>query len=97
MKHQIRQFKKKPVVIEAIQFDGTNRAAVAEFTQGEALSAWTMAEIDTMTIPTLEGDMQASKMDWIIKGVGGEFYPCKPDIFAMTYDPVQSEEALHGA
>lgn len=43
----------------------------------------------TLTIRTLEGDMTANKGDWIIKGVQGEFYPCKPDIFAATYEPVQ--------
>ena len=42
----------------------------------------------TLLIPTLEGDMLASLNDWIIKGVKGEIYPCKPDIFAATYDPV---------
>ena len=42
----------------------------------------------TLVIPTLEGDMTASPGDWIIKGIEGELYPCKPDIFAATYEPV---------
>jgi len=90
------KFRTKPVVIEAIQFDGANRAAVAEFTKGESLSSWTMAEIDTITIPTLGGEMQAAKMDWIIKGVRGEFYSCKPDIFSATYEEVEVIDPCDG-
>jgi len=45
---------------------------------------------DRLEIPTLEGIMTASKGDWVIKGVKGEVYPCKPDIFAATYEPVDS-------
>lgn len=59
---------------------------------GFELSDWCGGEFDvldkTITIPTLEGDMKASPGDYIIKGVNGEFYPCKPDIFAKTYEEV---------
>lgn len=78
-------FRKKPVAIAAIQFDGTLAS----------LSAFTIPEVsqdlgaDTVQIHTLEGVMTAEKGDWVIRGVKGEFYPCKPDIFAATYDPVR--------
>lgn len=80
------KFRKKPVVIEAIQFTGKNR--------DEILVGLGMPEIgeDFLTgnllIQTLEGEHEARPGDWIIKGVKGEFYPCKPDIFEMTYEPV---------
>jgi len=45
---------------------------------------------NSVIIPTLEGEMTASPLDWIIKGVSGEIYPCKPDIFAATYEPAHS-------
>jgi len=78
-------FKKKPVVIEAVQFTGTldNFVELAAFMGSETFINDGKIEIDT-----LEGVMTASKGDWIIKGVQGEFYPCKPDIFEQTYDPV---------
>lgn len=85
-------FRKKPVEVEARYFDGSHYAA-------DHLYAWMgnrgrfakEGHFGTLTIPTLEGDMIASRGDWIIKGVKGEFYPCKPDIFAATYEPVSSE------
>lgn len=79
------QFRKKPVVIEAIQFDGKNTADIHEFC-GE--SAREPVGENHMEIVTLEGVMTARAGDWIIKGVNGEFYPCKPDIFEKTYEPV---------
>ncbi len=78
------QFRKKPVVIEAVQWTGENVDEVMGF------MAWRNAAHDDtngLTIHTLEGNHHASPGDWIIKGVKGEFYPCKPDIFAATYDP----------
>ena len=84
----IRKFKKKPVVIEAMQYTG-NAVEIFNFTDKTA----TLNEDHTMTIPTLEGDHIASLNDWIIKGVKGEFYPCKPDIFEMTYEPFDPSPA----
>lgn len=80
-------FRKKPVVIEAVQFTGTGESCteVAEFTGRTA--AWKPTTYDGGHIPTLEGEMEFGPGDWIIKGVAGEFYPCKPDIFAATYEP----------
>ena len=73
-------FRKKPVVIEAIQFKG-NFDELESFVGGDA--NFTHGEL---VIATLEGALHASDGDWIIKGVKGEFYPCKPDIFAATYE-----------
>jgi hypothetical protein len=76
------KFRKKPVVIDAIQFDGTLESV--ESLQIPVCSQYLGS--NTMQIETLEGEMTAQAGDWIIKGVKGEFYPCKPDIFAATYD-----------
>lgn len=79
------KFRKKPVVIEAVQWDGTNVGDIRRFF-GSFLD-WTFG-IETVSIRTMEGTMDARTDDWIIKGVKGEFYPCKPDIFEATYEPV---------
>jgi hypothetical protein len=80
----VKQYRKKPVVIEAIQFIGND---------GECM-AFCPTAVDpyergpSLVIPTLEGDMRVAPGDFIIKGVKGEFYPCKPDIFEATYERV---------
>lgn len=81
------RFRKKPVVIEARQFGGWDDYLplvdwMREHGQEPSYST------PNMIIPTLEGDHVACPGDWIIKGVAGEFYPCKPDIFEATYDKV---------
>lgn len=81
------KFRKKPVVIEAIQWTGNNFTDIAEWAE-DAL--WTVG--DSVYVVTLEGTMEASKDDWIIKGVKGEFYPCKPDIFEVSYEPVNDTQ-----
>jgi hypothetical protein len=78
------RYRKKPVEIEARQFDGQKPSADAILAWMGSGKAWS----GVLVIETLEGDMVASPGDWIIKGVKGEFYPCKPDIFAATYDEV---------
>lgn len=78
-------YRKKPVVIEAVQWTGNNIDEIGDFMGHSA----TMTLNDSFVIPTLEGDMYAAEGDWIIKGVKGEFYPCKPDIFKMTYESVE--------
>ena len=88
------KYRKKPVVIEAIQFNGKNFNEVSEFSSGKAkrriaLEGNIPVETDTIDINTLEGTMNAIKGDFIIKGVQGEFYPCKPDIFEQTYELVE--------
>ena len=81
------KFRKKPVVIEAMQWNGSNSQEIAKFFGEAVYGEW----IDTIPIVTLEGTMEASLGDWIIKGVNGEFYPCKPSIFEKTYESVDSE------
>lgn len=77
------KYRKKPVVIEAVQFDGENHDVIADFCAPQPVR---VSGGYALIIPTLEGDMIANRGDWIIKGVKGEFYPCKPDIFAATYE-----------
>lgn len=83
------KFRKKPVVIDAVQFDAGSPSPAVSFagTDRAYLVGDGDGPVDYMIIKTLEGDMRADDGDWIIKGVKGEFYPCKPDIFAATYDP----------
>lgn len=83
------KFRKKPVLVEAIQYDGTNEEEIIKFTNGVARRLATHTPL--IKISTLEGDHQARIGDWIIKGVAGEFYPCKPDIFKQTYEVVHEE------
>ena len=83
------QYRKKPVVIEAIQFNGKNAEEIEQWSNNN-VKAGPVSE-DTLTrayleIETLEGTMTAQPNDYVIKGVNGEFYPCKPDIFEKTYD-----------
>jgi hypothetical protein len=80
------RFRKKPVVIDAHQWDG-DRNALWRFI-GHTPERPMMVNGDYVAIDTLEGTMRANLGDWIIKGVKGEFYPCKPDIFEQTYEPV---------
>jgi hypothetical protein len=86
-----RMFRKKPVVIEAVQWNGTNDAEIRAFVPEKDL-VFPNHVTGFLTIKTLEGNMEASVGDFIIKGIKGEFYPCKPDIFAQTYDSVVSCE-----
>ena len=79
-----RAYRKKPVVVEAVQWTGENHAEMCEFIDPEVFE---IKPKEGLIIHTLEGDHHASPGDYIIKGVNGEFYPCKPDIFAKTYEP----------
>ena len=79
------KFRKKPVIIEAMQLnDKSSRVEIIHFTNGLAKYGVNL----NLIIPTLEGEMIANVGDWIIQGVNGEFYPCKPDIFEKTYERV---------
>lgn len=85
------RFRKKPVVIEAIQYEPhANCAEVAAFLgQAHAPEACRFVGAhESWLIDTLEGQVECRPGDWIIKGAKGECYPCKPDIFAQTYEPV---------
>lgn len=82
------KYRKKPVVIEAVQYDGNFRCLdifsiddVGKFIVGKEEDG-----SPYLIIPTLEGEHKCSKWDYIIRGVKGEYYPCKPDVFEMTYD-----------
>lgn len=82
----INKYTKKPVEIEALQFNGNNFEEVENFTISGDLY---YKENGDMFVATLEGEHKVSVGDFIIKGVKGEFYPCKPDIFEMTYEKVE--------
>lgn len=85
------RYRKKPVVIDAVQYKGGRSATdvllwMSRFEKGN--SDWIgVCREGRFFIRTLEGEMEAMPGDWIIRGVKGEFYPCKPDIFAATYEP----------
>jgi hypothetical protein len=81
------KFRKKPVVIEAVLWDGTNGAL--EKIADLALDGGRRVALigGKLEIPTLEGVMTADFGDWVIQGVSKEVYPCKPEIFEMTYEP----------
>jgi hypothetical protein len=83
----VARFRKKPVEIEALQWTGANVVQIITFV-GPKLR---LAAPGSLVIETLEGRMAASPGDFIIKGIAGEFYPCKPDIFAQTYEPVLTD------
>ncbi len=93
-----KQYRKKPVVIEAMHFTRGSTPGV-----GYEIAQWCGGRFNTdvkpsdytdvrysISIPTLEGVMTADEGDYVIKGVAGEFYPCKPDIFEATYEAVES-------
>ena len=87
------KFKKKPIVIEAVQWTGENLSEIIAFAglhPSAQKMAWSdyadLVQREGLKIFTLEGPHMASVGDWIIKGIKGEFYPCKPDIFEATYD-----------
>ena len=75
--------RKKPVIIEAVQWTGENLMEIREFAHPKVRFQ------KFLFVDTLEGRMKADVGDYIIKGVAGEFYPCKPDIFLATYEPVE--------
>lgn len=91
-------YRKKPVIVQAIEWTGANIDEVIAFAFDGHLPSddihvgdgvgYTPA-LGTLDIPTLEGTMTALPGDWIIRGVKGEVYPCKPDIFAETYEGVE--------
>lgn len=86
------KFRKRPVVIEAVQFTIPGGLEAAYWCGGELRRQEKPSDHTDVAywidIPTLEGIMRADEGDWIIKGVKGEFYPCKPDIFEATYEAV---------
>lgn len=84
----VQKYRKKPVVIEAIELTAENADLIVEFCNQNGNRKVKSHPLTGVIIETLEGDMLANKGDFIIKGVNGEFYPCKPDIFEKTYELV---------
>ena len=84
----IKTYVKKPIKIEAIQYLGTNIDEIENFIDNPVIKYYSSDRDYAIGIPTLEGIMKASVGDYIIKGVQGECYPYKPDIFKLTYDEV---------
>lgn len=98
------RFRKKPVVIGAMQFDGswTSAKPILDWMDeswpiDRSKPSWRAGDEGQIVIWTLEGEMRASAGDWIIRGVKGEFYPCKPDIFEATYEAVEDRPAVEAA
>lgn len=87
--------KKKPVIVDAIQItreilDEKSGEAIRKFCKGntQAITRWP----DRLDVHALGGDVKLEENDWLIKGVKGEFYPCKPDIFEQTYEILTEED-----
>ena len=86
----IKKYRKKPIIVEAVQWKIKNYKEIEEFAKDSV-----SLTRDGLIVETLESDRNArtrhvaTKGDWIIKGIKGEFYPCKPDIFKKTYDEVK--------
>lgn len=87
------KYRKKPVVVEAIQVTGEpdNLAMISEFAGADIAVSWIDPITPEIVAKTLEGTLRARSGDYIIKGVHGEFYPCKLDIFKETYEPAVDE------
>jgi hypothetical protein len=79
-------YRKKPVVIQAVQWTGENNIEILNFCSTCYITS--SGKSKDLVVSTLEGDMSASVGDFIIKGVKGEFYPCREDIFDLTYETV---------
>lgn len=103
------KYRKKPVAIEAMQWDGTAggaRPIIDWILANSGTAVYTCSDPDrcsehdgdtphTIAITTLEGTMSATLHDWVIKGVQGEFYPCRDDIFRETYEPAETTRKDH--
>lgn len=90
----INKYKKKPVVIEALQWTGENKQEIIDFAHQKAVFkikriVGGLDHVTELVIATIEGNMRARIGDYIIKGVEGEFYPCKKEIFESTYEIVE--------
>lgn len=90
---KVMKYRTKPLVIEAMQLTDKNLGDVVDFMRENsedngALSISKNMSSRELSINTLEGTMKAINGDWIIRGIDGEYYPCKPDFFEQTYEPV---------
>jgi len=89
----MRVFRKKPIEVTAFLWNGSND--IMEWANNVSMGSrtslhyrWLENTYETLTIKTLEGEMNVAKGDWVICGIQGEFYPCKPDIFEATYEEI---------
>lgn len=96
----MQKFRRKPTVLEAVKWRGSNFAEVIEFLKITSATGGVAGEDavtrinDKIKINTLEGTMTADVGDWILRGTAGEIYPCKPDIFKNIYEPVEEDDGL---
>ena len=90
----VKKYVKKPVVIEALVFEDTVDclSELSDFMNNQNVKVSYVEPEPKLLIETLEGTMSATEGDYIIKGISGEFYPCKPDIFHKTYEEVEENE-----
>lgn len=90
MTYIFQRFRKKPVEITAVRWDGTEsrQRDIVRWANGQ-ISGWHDEAGYFLRISTLEGELRVSPGDWVIRGIKGEFYPCKPDIFEATYEPIE--------
>jgi len=86
-----KKFRKKPVIIEAVQLTDKNKDMVSNWITCNTSPVYDEDNRPAIKIQTLEGDMVAKIGDWIIKGIAGEFYPCKERIFNKSYEEVKPE------
>lgn len=88
----MQKFRKKPVVVEAMQFiDLMSGVQIEEWSEGYAVIQRSSANPPRLLVATMEGNIYADLTDWIIKGVENEFYPCKDSVFKATYEPVKGK------
>lgn len=81
------KYRKKPLIIDAIQYIGTNKKEILAFAKN---NAWPEANSHVITITTIDrNNARIDLGDWLIRGIKGELYPCKPDIFEATYEEVK--------
>ena len=86
------KYRKKPVVVHAVKWDGKLGTLFPLLTHGAVAGVRQEFMSDDLLITTLEGEMRAKPGDWIILGVAGEIYPCKADIFEATYEPAEEAQ-----
>ena len=87
-------YRKKPVVVEAMQFTDESKDAVFSWARGHSHPSFNIRNEPCLLIQTLEGEMRADLGDWVIRGVRGEFYPYKNEVFLQTYDPADQDAHL---
>lgn len=85
----IKSYRKRPIIVEALQYTGENALALWEFAGKSLIRGYASSQ---PIIKTLEGNLTVSVGDYVIKGVLGEFYPCKPKIFEETYEEVETND-----